>query len=198
MLATDNLTFSSLKDGTSPAGTALGTLFEWIISTGPGRLLSLMGYNSGAAMFLQLFDLPRTPIITVTGSSNSQKIVTGDVTGFSTGDRVRNVDIGGITTAGWVYIGKPYGNNGTFALYPGHASAMADTSRVSPNDNQIGTMVAVPMHSQAIAAADNYSFIVPTTGIGLGRGLVIGISDQLPYYHPLAAAITALVTIGMD
>lgn len=65
-------------------------------------------------------------------------------------------------------------------------------------DTALGTPLAgaVPMHTFGIAAADNYSVIVPLTGINFGNGVFVAVSSTGPLYTAAGSKdVTMLATL---
>jgi hypothetical protein len=176
----DAMVFSSIKDYIRPpTGVVNGYVDFWIVRKGPCKLFSLFGYNNGVKQFIQIFDLAWHPGPSVVGSTAASSQLTVLTTGLVTGDKCAT-DVPGYT-AGYSYYLRVIDSNHV-TLHQTQATAMTGASPVAVTDGQTGHLWIAPVHCAAIAASDNYSIVIPVTGLTLGRGLTIAVSTGSPFF----------------
>lgn len=187
------ITFSSADSAASQMDTTTGFLDYYVVSGRPCEVLSLFGYHQGGATaYVMLFDSTFFPQKSITNTNNATGAITSASHGLVTGDHVALTDITGLTT-GWVNKG----NTSTFKLYASFDDAVSSTNVLLPTSNgDTGTVEIMPKHTLAIGAADNFSFIIPATGFGFGRGLVVALSSTPALFTPSTTKdITLLGTL---
>lgn len=168
----------------------------WAVRAGTQTLLSLFGYNSGAQQYIQVFDAEAGPTVAITDTDATTDIFTAANHGLSTGQRVEVDGITGITDGTLAYVNKVDANN--FKLYDTLANSLVGgaTGRLNPTSaGDTGTISLLPLHTFAIGATDNYSCIVPVSGVGFGKGVVVAVSTTAPRYTAGAKEVTMCGTL---
>lgn len=186
-------TFSS-RDG-SRTDTTTGYVDYLEGKRGPGVLLSLFGYNSGAQQWLHLFDVGTgAPTLAISSASGGDSWFEAVGHGVLTGDKLVITNIAGIASNRFWFAGRIDAN--LFSIHPTLADALANINGQTPSSaSDPGTATHVPFHTFAIAATDNFSVIVPVTGIGFGKGLVAANSTTGPLYTAGAKNVTMCGTL---
>lgn len=193
--------YFSSKDATRRSSST-GYVDYMTVRTNPCELISLFGYNSGADQFLQLYDQNGSwvpggnhPILrSVTDTNATTNLVTVNGASLTAGDYLGAVYLTGVTGVSFAYAVAISAT--TVALYPTVADAMAQTNRVDLTQNsETGSFSLVPVHTFAIGATDNYSCIIPVTGIPFGRGLIVAVSTAGPLYTAGAKEVTICGTL---
>jgi len=162
-------------------------------------LLSLFGYNSGAAQFIHLFDAgngaPTGTITKADESSWDEGQLPSAGHGLQDGDKVVITDIAGIA-AGILFAHSSTIGSNAFSVHATLADAMTGANPDIPDaGDDGGTFTHVPLHTFAIGAQDNYSVIVPRTGINFSSGLVVAVSTTGPLYTAGAKEATMCGTL---
>ncbi len=168
----------------------------WAVQASPCELISLFGYNSGPQQWIQIFDAV-AHTVAVTDSDDSTDIMTAAAHGFATGQRLQLVAGNTLGIAAGIYYAKNISTN-TFSLYDTLAHALVGSATGLKDVTVLGgsgTINLMPFNTWGIAALDNFSIIVPSTAIGLGRGLVIANSTTGPLYTAGSKNITILGTL---
>lgn len=174
------------------ADTSSNYVDWWQVRTNPTVLVSVFGYNSGSQQWIQIFDSSSGPSLSVTCTASSDVFVLAGH-GLTTGQRVQiGTGFGGVSAAIY-YVNSV--DTSTFYLYDtlAHAQTGGATGRQDVTSNAAGTVLLIPVHTFAIAATDNYSCIVPLSGISVGKGLVIANSTTGPLYTAGSKNVTMLV-----
>jgi hypothetical protein len=174
-----------------------GLVDFWSVTTKPCKLISLYGYNSGSAGFVEVFDTASTnPVIRITGFDSISGLYTNTPGGvFGIGDAIQLTNTLGGQPAG-IYWVSPLTTN-AFYLNSTRAKALTFTQdKLASGASAAGSMYLVPNHSFAVASADNYSCVVQNTGLPMGRGLLIATSTTAGTYTTGGTNITAMATVG--
>lgn len=167
----------------------------WQVRTGPGLIMSVFGYNSGPQQWLQIYDSPQGPTVAVTAWDQTAKTFTATNHGLSNGERVQLTNTVASITAGFYYVG--YTNSFQFYLYDTAAHAYAGGATGLQNVSgatSTATFQRLPIHTFAIAASDNFSCIVPVTGITCEKGIVLADSTTAATYTGGNKNFTAMIT----
>ncbi len=181
----------------SPRVTSSGYV-DWVqVVNKPGcRLLNVFGYNSGPQQWVQLYNSTNGIVISVVDSTAANKTITGGV-GVYLGEPLQLTN----TTAGvgaGIYYARPITNSQViFQLYDTKAHAVnsaATTGIQTTTDAGSGNIQLLPRHTFAVAQTDNYSFIIPGTGMGFGAGIVVAASTTGPTFTPPSTNITICAT----
>jgi len=190
---TSPFTFSS-KDA-SRTDTTTGYVDFLEAKRGAGVLISLFGYNSGAAQFIQLFDVRiGAPTLAITSAAGGDAWFEVANHGLLTGDKVRISGITGIADTR-VWFVKVI-QSGEFAIHASLADALSSTDPQLPTTpSDAGTLNHVPLHTFLIGAGLNFSVIVPVSGIGFSSGLVAAVSTTGPLYTAGAKEVTMCGTL---
>lgn len=190
-----NFTFSS-RDA-SRTDTTTGFVDYVDVRRGVSVLLSLFGYNSGAQQWLQLFDVATGAPTLAIQTNPEVETITEFVAlshGLVDGDKVRISGITGIADTRFWFVHVVDANH--FTIHDTLAEALAGTNAEEPSTQEDdGTLNHVPLHTFAIGAADNFSVIVPRTGINFSRGLVAAVSTTATIYTAGAKEVTMLGTL---
>lgn len=190
----NQFSFSSLLTGARADTTSNFTDWE-LIRAGRGELLSLFGYNSGAAQFIQIFDSAVGPVVTISATVAATDIATAASHGLHTGQRVHlPSDLAGVT-AGIYYVNKISAN--TLYLYDTKANAITGGASGRANFTGVasGTLNLIPKHTFAIGGADNFSCVIPVTGLGFDNGVVVANSSTGPLYTAGSKDVTYCATL---
>lgn len=186
-----SFSFSSLLS--APRADASTNYVDWWqVKTSPCELINIFGYNSGPLQWVQIFDSNNGPTIAAV-SDDLEDNFTFSNHGLSNGQRVRLTGYTGITNGTIGYV--RYINSQMFEVYDTLAHAIDYTSLTGRLDStavNTGVVALIPMHSFGVAAADNYSCIIPVTALGLGKGLVVANSTTGAIYTGGAKNITIL------
>lgn len=186
----------------SPRANASGYI-DWAqVSNRQGsRLINVFGYNSGPQQWLQFYNSTNGIVLAIGDSSDANN--TFDVSNGGgavyLGEPLQLTNtIAGITAG--IYYARPTTNSTTvFQLYDTRAHALnyASTTGIKnvTADAQTGNIQMLPRHTMAIAGADNYSWIIPGTGMGFGQGIVIAASTTGPTFTPPSTNITICATL---
>lgn len=180
----------------SRADTTSNYVDWWQINTGPSQLISLFGYNSGAQQYLQIFDSSAGPTVAVTAWVAATDIFTAAAHGLTTGERVQLTGTVAGISAGIYYA--QWISADTFYLYDtlAHAQAGGATGRSDVTGaTSTATLNRLPIHTFAIAATDNYSFIVPVVGMTCGKGIVVANSTTAATYTAGSKNVTIVATV---
>ena len=187
-----NFTFSSMDQR---ADESTGYVSLVTARKGPGVILSAFGYNSGAQQYLFFFDHGNAA--TLTGAITDTDNATGDLTdaghGLLTGQSVSFSGIVGLTT-GYVFVVDA----NTFRVYDNRVDAMvggAPGLLTPTNNDDTGNWALIPLHVAVIGAADNFSTIVPVSGINFSLGMIIALSTTVPFYTAGAAEMLICGTL---
>lgn len=192
---------SSSTQNAPRADTTSNYVDWWQVRNGPGIFISCFGYNSGAAQFVQLFDTRTGPQIAVTAWDATLDTFTVTNHGLLAGTRIQLTNaIAGI--AAGIYYASGATNataNATnqFYLYDTAAHAIAKGAtglQDVTGGTGTGTMQLLPIHSFAVASADNFSCIIPITGAPYTRGLAVALSSSGPTYTAVGKQATFFVT----
>lgn len=181
---------------TAPRADTTSNYVDWWLVRGSGTIVySVFGYNSGAQQWLQLFDSATGPTVAVTAWSAAADTFTCASHGLSTGNRIQLTGTVATIAAGIYYVLTVDGD--TFSIYD--TLAHAQTGGATGKQDIVGgtstaTLNRLPTHVFAIGAADNYSCVVPTTGAGFSKGLVIANSTTAATYTAGSKNITIFVT----
>lgn len=190
------LTFGSTTS--APRADATSNLVDWwSVKAAPVSLMSCFGYNNGSQQFLQFFDAPDSPLITVSGFSATQDCFTNATTSASamlnTGDRVQLTNTVAGSAAGIYYAISTNGSR--FLIATTLANARAGTAIDLTGATAAATLFRLPVHVMAIGAADNFSVIVPDSGMGFGRGIIAAVSTTAATYTAGAKDLTLFITL---
>jgi hypothetical protein len=176
----------------------------WAVYAGPATLISCFGYNSGAQQWLQFYDSANGPTVAVTSWDASSDKFTATNHGLSIGQRIQLTGTVATIAAGIYYVGLDTNslagavtNSVAFYVYDTLANAKAGGSTGRQNivgATSTATLNLLPLHTFAIAATDNYSCIVPDTGMSFGKGIVIANSTTGPTYTAGSKNVTIMVT----
>lgn len=200
-----NFTFSSknaprLVTGTGNAMT--GKIDYFSVRKGAGVLLSLFGYNAGAQQWLQLFDTDAgAPTITLSKGDQSSWdagiMSLGGSQRLADGEPVIITGVGAITDAAILFAHQSTYGAGNVSVHDTLADALTGDDPLIPqtDDEDGGVLTFLPLHTFAIGAADNFSVIVPHTGINFSRGLVAAVSTTGPLYTAGAKDVTLCGTL---
>lgn len=189
-------TLSSVNEATR-SSTSTGLVDWWQVDTRAGKVISLFGYNNGSQQFLQVFDSGAGPTNIVAGFSATADTFTNTTHGLAPGQPLQLTGTVAGLSAG-IYYASPLDAD-RFYLYDtkAHAIAQAATGKQDlTGSSASATLNKLPVHTFAIGAADNYSCIVPNTGIGYSKGLVIAVSTTAATYTAGSKDVTILVTVG--
>lgn len=178
----------------------------WQVRSGPGVMISLFGYNNGSQQYIQLFDATNAaPTIAVTAWSATVDNFTNAFHGLSIGQPVQLTGTVATIAAGIYYVGMATNGAGvvisdpnSFYLYDTKANAMAGTTTGRQNisgSSSTATLNLVPFHTFVIGAANNYSCIVPNTGMSFGKSLLIAVSTSAGTYTAGAKDVTMTATL---
>jgi len=178
--------------------TATGLIDLWQVTRGSGKLISLFGYNSSTQQWVQVFDTTNGPTLAVNGFDSGNSWFTNGSGSLGPGDGLRITNTFAGLSAG-IYFAQPVGAN-RFYLMPTRDLAVngsfLDALAISGSSSGTGFM-RVPVHSFAVDGTNNFSCIVPVTGIPVGRGVCIATSQTGgALYTPGGTNITANVTVG--
>lgn len=187
-----NFTFNSTQG--SRLDLTSGKIDFMEVRKGAGALLSLFGYNAGADQWIQLFDTrlgaPTATIEKTDQTSWDEGALQLDgVTdhGMHTGQCVL-VALTDISTS-ILYVHRI--DASSFSLHASLADAKADANRDIPDTSETtGTLTLLPLHTFLMPATDNYSVIVPVTGINFTAGLLVAVSTTGPLYTAGAKDVT--------
>ncbi len=168
----------------------------WAVTKGPGLMINLFGWNAGAAGFVEVFDTDHTnAFVPISGFDSGLGFYTNTIPRtFSHGEAVQLTNTLAGVTAGiyWVSVFE----SNLFTLNSTKVKALTFTADKPPTGaSATGMVIRLPVHTFAIAATDNYSCIVPVTGIPFGRGLLFGTSSTGGTYTLGGTNITAIVTV---
>jgi hypothetical protein len=189
-----NFTFSS-RDA-SRLDTATGYVDFLEAKRGAGVLLSLFGYNSGAAQFLQLFDVATgAPTLAITsGPDGGDAFFDAVGHGLLTGDKAIISGITGIADSRIWFLHRLSADR--FTVHATLAEAISGTNAEEPdNQSDAGTLTHVPLHTALIGAGLNFSTVVPVTGLNFSRGLVAAVSTTGPLYTAGTKQLTMCGTL---
>lgn len=203
-----NITLSSLTAQSATRRSASTALIDyWQARPSPGVLISLFGFNNGAQQYIQLFDTTNAaPLVNISSWNSTLDNFTNNVHGLSIGQPVQlSTNTAGVT-AGIYYVGFTTNSSGvvvvepnSFYLYDTVAHAVAATTvgrqDVTTATGSVAVFNLVPFHTFAVAATDNYSCIVPSTGINFGKSLLIAVSTTAGTYTAGAKDVTMLATV---
>jgi hypothetical protein len=191
-------TYSSLQQ--APRADSSSNLVDWwLVKARPTTMVSCFGYNNGSQQFLQFFDTASTngPLIYVSGMNSTAEFFTNSVTGGSgevmMGERIQLTNNFG--AAAGIYYAVTTNIAGVFRLATSLANAQAGTVVNLTNNSSSGVLLRVPEHSMAMGAADNFSVIVPNTGMGFGKGIVAAVSTTAATYTAGAKDLTLFITL---
>lgn len=177
-----------------------GLIDYWQLGNGAkfnAKLLSLFGYNSGSAGFINIFNTSHTnPVFSITGFDNVNQWYTNVPANIlATGDAIQLTNTLGGNAAAIYWVSQLTSN--TFFLNSTRAASLNFNADKGPSGSSASTFAnLVPVHSFKVAATDNYSCIVPTTGIPFGRGIMIATSTTAGTWTVGGTNITAWLTIG--
>jgi hypothetical protein len=172
---------------------------DWAqVSTKQGsRLINVFGYNSGGQQWIQLYNSSNGVVLPITDSFDSENtfVTSGYV---YIGEPVQFTNTIAGVTAG-IYFARPVTNSVVkFQVYDTRAHALnaAATTGIKDvtSDLASGNIQLLPRHTFAVASTDNYSFIVPGTGMGFGQGVVIAASATGPTFTPSGTNVTICAT----
>jgi hypothetical protein len=197
--------FTSSSTQTAPRADATSNLVDWWqVRNGPGVFISCFGLNTGSAQFIQLFDSKSGPTLAITGWDSTKDTFTATNHQLGIGTRLQLTNSLAGTPAGIYYVGGTNNAAGvtvrdpdSFALYDtlAHAQAAGATGRQDLGGvSGTGTMYFLPLHVFRAGATDNFSCIIPVTGFGYNRGLVVAISTTSGTWTAGAKEATYLVT----
>lgn len=195
-------TFGSMQLA-SRADSASNYVDWWQVRTGPGLLISVFGYNSGAQQWLQLFDSPAGPTVAVTSWDATTDKFTATNHGLSNGEKIQLTGTVAGIGAGFYYVGLDTNalsvvtNTAAFYIYNTAANAYAGgaTGRQDlTGATSTATLNRVPIHSFAIAATDNFSCVVAGTGMSCEKGIVTANSTTAATYTAGSKNLTIFVT----
>lgn len=180
----------------SRADTTSNYVDWWQARTGPGVLISLFGYNSGAQQFLQIYDSSAGPTVSVTAWVAATDIFTAAGHGLKNTEKVQLTGTVAGISAGFYYVGLIDAD--TFYLYDtiAHAVTAGATGRQDVTGaTSTATLSRVPIHTFAIAATDNFSCVVPNTGMSCEKGVVVANSSTAATYTAGSKNLTLFVTV---
>lgn len=195
-------TLASVNEATRTS-TSTGLVDWWQVDTRTGKLISLFGFNNGSQQWLQVFDSGAGPTNIVDGfaaaatGGQTADTCTNASHGLSIGQPVQLTGTFAGLSAGIFYASPIDGNR--FYLYDTKAHAISQGSTGKQDltgSSASATLNKLPLHTFAIGAADNYSFIVPDTGSSYGRGLVVAVSTTAATYTAGAKDVTMLITLA--
>lgn len=164
----------------------------WLVNPGPCKLISIFGYNSGSQGWVQIFDAGTAngaalPVSYNSGAANNEWLCANH--GLTTGQRVQVTNTLAGVSAG-IYYARPLTST-LFYLYDTLAHSQAAGAVISGATGQqvvtgtgSGYQALVPVHSFAVAANDNFSLIVPVSGMVFGHGLTVAGSTTAATYTP--------------
>lgn len=188
-------TFSTL-DATR-RDTTTGLVDWMLVKKAAGVLLSLFGFNNGAQQWVQLFDVTSAGLFTgdITDTDNSPGVgyCVGDAPGFVNGQAISLTGIAGLTT-GYARMAS----TDAFQVYDTREHAIAGGATgllLMDNLGDTGSWALLPLHTFAIGAADNFSVVVPVTGIGFSNGLAVAVSTTGALYTAGAKDVTFCGTL---
>lgn len=189
-----NFTFSSIDqnaDETTPYVSKVAA------RKGPGVLLSAFGYNSGAQQFLFFFDHDDAAKLTgsITDTDNATGVITDAGHGLKTGQFITFAGITGLTT-GYVSVIDA----DTFKVYDTKYNAAQGgvTGLRTPTSNDdTGTWALMPIHLAVLGQADNFSTIVPVSGINFSHGMIIALSTTATSYTAGANEMSLCGTLAL-
>lgn len=188
----DSFRYSSTSQATTQAATATNLTLAELLRYGPGALLSLFGYNAGVEQFLQLFDAVNVASITNAVEGATSNVLTIASHPLKSGDRIWSASTTGLTDgAYWVH----YISVDTLSLHTTYAEGMSGANKVTVTNGATGTLNLMPIHTFKMGATDNFSVIVPDTGIGFGRGLVVCVSSTDAYLTAGTESVTICATL---
>lgn len=182
--------------------TTTGLVDYWQVYPQAQTVISVFGYNNGASQFLQMFDSTNAvPTVAVTAWNATADTFTAANSGLRTGQPIQVTTTTAGLSAAIYYVGMSNLSVSVFYLYDtkAHAISGAPTGGATGLQNLTGgsstaTLNLVPFHTLAIAAADNYWAIVPSTGISLGSGCLLAVSTTAVTYTAGAKDVTIMVT----
>ena len=199
------MTFGSISSAPRSDITT-GLVDMWMVRPGPCKLVSLFGYNNGPKQFVQIFDCPNTngPILDVScaGAGTVEFFMTTTrPSGLVTGTKLNFTNAICGLGPGVTFVGR-YTNTSTskFCLYDSlaHALAGGTTGLQIPSGGASGGYVSLcPIHTFAVAASDNFSMIIPVTGMAFGSGLAISGSSALATNSLTTKDFLFNVTVGL-
>lgn len=202
--AGNTLTFSSIQQ--APRTSTTTDLVDWwTVYTKPCTLVNCFGYNNGAQQFLQFFDTASSngPTIQVSGFSatTGQEWFTNSLSGalspggeVKLGERVQLTN--DFAAPAGIYFAVTTNIVGVFRLATSLANAQAGVCQDLTNGvSNAGFLVRVPTHSMAIGAADNFSIIVPSSGMGFGKGVCAAVSSTAGTYTAGAKDLILYLTL---
>lgn len=190
-------TFSSIKDAPTRRDATTNFIDYWTpVKKGPLTLLSLFGFSTNAStQWIQLFDHDGA----LTGSITDTDDGTGELTvgansGIHTGQEVILGSIAGMTR-GFAYVNSSTAIQ-VFDTYDHALKGASGTGIILPSSNgDTGTWTLIPFHTFAAGADNNYSMIIPVTGLTVSFGLcVANSSTEATYTAGAAKDITACGT----
>lgn len=173
---------SSTDASASRTSLTTGYVDAWQVGPGSVTLVSLFGYNSGSQQFVQLYDCTNTaaPTVAVSGFSSTAETFTNTAHGLSTGQKIQLTGTVAGSSAGIYFVIVTDANR--FQIASTLANARAGTAVDLTGSTATATLNLVPVHYLAVGAADNFSCIVPQTGMKFGKGLLITLSTTGPLY----------------
>lgn len=198
-------TFGSTQ-AAARADTTSNYVDWWQVRTGPGLLISVFGYNSGAQQWLQFFDSAHGPTVAVTAWDSTLDVLRCTNHGLVLGDRIQLTGTVAGIAAGIYYV-HPLSNDSSFPLgadrdndfflydtlahaRAGGATGLEDVTGATST----ATLNRLPVHTFAIAATDNYSCVVISTGMSFDRGIVVANSTTAATYTAGSKNLTIFVT----
>jgi hypothetical protein len=184
----------------SPRMSSSGYI-DWAqVSTSRGaRLISVFGYNSGPQQWVQLYNSSNGIVVVIADSTASTKLWSASSSNIFIGEPLQFTNTIGTAAAG-IYFARPITNSSLwFQLYDTRAHAIntaSTTGILTPStDGLSGNVHQLPRHTFAVAATDNFSFIVPDTGMQFGQGIVVAASTTGPTFTPPSTNITICATL---
>lgn len=187
----------------SRADTTSNYVDWWQVRTGPGLLISVFGYNSGAQQWLQLFDSSAGPTVAVTSWDSTGDKFTATNHGLSNGEKIQLTGTVAGIAAGFYFVGldtnSVSGLTNTVAFYIYNTAANAYAGQTTGRQDLTGvtgtaTLNRIPIHTFAIAATDNFSCVVQFTGMSCEKGIVLADSTTAATYTAGSKNLTMLVT----
>lgn len=198
----NSLTFSSIQQAPR-ASTTTQLVDWWTVYTHPCTLVNCFGYNNGGQQYLQFFDTGSSngPTIQVSGFSATQEWFTNSLSNtlspggeVKLGDRIQLTN--DFAAPAGIYFAVTTNIAGVFRLATTLANALAGTCQDLTNGvSNAGFLVRVPTYSMAIGAADNFSIIVPSTGMGFGKGVCTAVSSTAATYTAGAKDLILFTTL---
>ena len=187
----------------SPRFNTTTGYIDWaqVSSRSGSRLISVYGYNSGPAQFVQLYNATNGPAVQILDTAVTPPYV--DLSGgMGTGDAIRFTNTDVVATAKIYYL-RQFTNAASaqgikYHLYDTRAHALNAASTTGivtiANDLQTGFAHLVPKHTFAVAANDNFSCIIQGSGMGFGRGIAVAVSTTAPVFTAGQTNITICAT----